>query len=216
MATLYRDVRVERSTLDDTCLIGDRSIVLDSTLGAQVRLQRDNYIQSSTFGSYSYTGQSTRIFATAIGRFCSISWHVSLGPSEHATDTLTTHPLNHDASWGVFGQDDLPVTKFDRQTKIGHDVWIGCGAFVRKGVTIADGCIIGANAVVVKDTEPYGIYAGNPAHLIRSRFQPEIVKQLRALPLYAAADDQLLHIMQKIRAAPLTRDLLKEIAGQLG
>jgi acetyltransferase-like isoleucine patch superfamily enzyme len=52
---------------------------------------------------------------------------------------------------------------------IEDDVWIGAGAVVTSGRTLKKGCIIGANAVVTKDTEPYGIYGGVPAVLIRKR-----------------------------------------------
>lgn len=52
---------------------------------------------------------------------------------------------------------------------IGNDVWIGFGVQVMSGVTIADGCVIAAGAIVTKDTEPYGVYAGIPARLIKYR-----------------------------------------------
>ncbi len=52
---------------------------------------------------------------------------------------------------------------------IGRDVWLGCGVRVLKGVHIADGCIIGAGAVVTRSTVPYGIYAGVPAKKIGER-----------------------------------------------
>lgn len=53
--------------------------------------------------------------------------------------------------------------------RIGNDVWLGSGAKVLKGVNIADGCVIGAGAVVTKDTEPYGIYVGVPARKVGER-----------------------------------------------
>lgn len=52
---------------------------------------------------------------------------------------------------------------------IGNDVWIGFGAQIMAGVKIADGCVIGAGAVVTKDTEPYGVYVGVPAQLKKFR-----------------------------------------------
>lgn len=52
---------------------------------------------------------------------------------------------------------------------IGNDVWIGFGAQIMAGVKIADGCVIGAGAVVTKDTEPYGVYLGVPARLKKHR-----------------------------------------------
>lgn len=57
----------------------------------------------------------------------------------------------------------------EKDITIGNDVWIGFGAQIMAGVTIADGCVIGAGAVVTKDTEPYGVYVGVPAQLKKYR-----------------------------------------------
>lgn len=61
----------------------------------------------------------------------------------------------------------------DNVTYIGDDVWIGYGAIIMSGVTIANGCIIAAGSIVTKDTEPYSIYAGNPAKKVKDRFLTE-------------------------------------------
>ncbi|WP_226783056.1 CatB-related O-acetyltransferase [Oceaniglobus trochenteri] len=211
MARIFEGARVTDSTLAETVTIGDRSIVTGSELLDAVRIQRDNYIQASRIGSFSYTGQSTRIFAARIGRFCSLSWNVSVGPSEHRMDSLTTHALNHDHSWGVFTEEALPVTKFAGETVIGHDVWIGCGAFVKKGVHVAEGCVIGANSVLGRDTEPYGIYAGSPARLIRFRHPPEIIAALAGLNLYDRPDDTVLAAMRHVAGRPLDMALIQEL-----
>lgn len=211
MARIFEGARVSDSDLAETVIIGDRSTIIGTTMGPQVRIQRDNYIEATRIGSYSYTGQSTRIFAASIGRFCSLSWHISVGPSDHRMDTLTTHPLNHDHSWGVFESNDLPVAKFAGETVIGHDVWIGCGAFVKKGVCVADGCVVGANSVLGHDTEPYGIYAGSPARLIRLRYPPEIIAALQALDLYNHSDDHVLAAMRQVKGRPLNRSLINDL-----
>ena len=52
---------------------------------------------------------------------------------------------------------------------IGNDVWIGYGAQIMPGVTIGEGCVIGAGAIVTKSTEPYSVYVGVPAKMIRQR-----------------------------------------------
>jgi len=65
---------------------------------------------------------------------------------------------------------------------IGNDVWIGARVVVLPGVHIADGCVVGAGSVVTSSlAEPYGIYAGNPARLLRHRFPPHVVKWLLGL-----------------------------------
>ena len=56
-----------------------------------------------------------------------------------------------------------------RPVNIGNDVWIGRRAIIMPGVTIGDGCVIGAGAVVTKDIPPYSLAGGVPAKVIRSR-----------------------------------------------
>ena len=62
--------------------------------------------------------------------------------------------------------------------EIGNDVWIGSDAKFLSGVKVGDGAVIAANSVVVKDVEPYAIYGGNPARLIRYRFSNEEIAKL--------------------------------------
>lgn len=62
---------------------------------------------------------------------------------------------------------DQPLTK--RGVRIGNDVWLGAGVRVLDGAVIGDGCVVAAGAVVRGDLEPYGIYAGVPARLVRMR-----------------------------------------------
>ena len=65
------------------------------------------------------------------------------------------------------GRPNLPATR------IGEDVWVGARSFIKAGVTIGDGSIVAAHSVVTKDIPPYSIYGGNPAKLIRKRFNEE-------------------------------------------
>jgi virginiamycin A acetyltransferase len=63
-------------------------------------------------------------------------------------------------------------------TVIGNDVWIGLEALIISGITIGDGALIGARAVVTKDVFPYAIVGGNPAKKIRKRFDDKTIKDL--------------------------------------
>lgn len=62
------------------------------------------------------------------------------------------------------GRPNLP------RTNIGRDVWLGANVFVRCGVSIGDGCVVGAGSVVLGDLPPNSIAAGVPARILRSRF----------------------------------------------
>lgn len=66
----------------------------------------------------------------------------------------------------------------EQVTSIGNDCWIGRNVVVMSGVTIGDGVVVGAGSVVTKDLEPYGIYAGVPAKLIKFRFDKALISDL--------------------------------------
>lgn len=67
---------------------------------------------------------------------------------------------------------DQPIKK--GRVVIGKDVWIGAGAKVLAGSNIADGCVIGANSVIKGTTEPFGVYVGSPARLVKRRALPDM------------------------------------------
>ena len=136
------------------------------------------------------------IDAQSIGRFCSIAHNVHIGFGSHPISYLTTsscfmygstssrmfepYMRPHDERW-----ENVMSEKFACAKKplpiIGNDVWIGFGATVLNGVTIGDGAIIGAGAVVTKDVPPYAIAAGNPARIIRYRFNEKVIGKLLEL-----------------------------------
>ena len=118
--------------------------------------------------------QSERI---EIGKYCSIAEDVTIfGGGEHRTDWVTTYPLRIAFGSPLAHTDGHPATK--GPTRIGNDVWIGYRAIVMSGVTVGDGAVIAAGAVVSRDVPAYAITAGNPARVKSLRFAPEIVAEL--------------------------------------
>jgi acetyltransferase-like isoleucine patch superfamily enzyme len=111
-----------------------------------------------------------------VGAFCSIADEVKifLG-GEHRTDWISTYPFNQfwEEAEKIEGH---PHSRGD--VVIGNDVWIGYGATILSGVRIGHGAVIGAYAVVGRDVEPYTIVAGNPAKVIRPRFDDEVIAAL--------------------------------------
>lgn len=67
-----------------------------------------------------------------------------------------------------------------RRTVIGPDVWIGCGAIIMTGVSIGDGAIVAAGAVVTHDVAAYEIHAGVPARCIGRRFASDAERQMHS------------------------------------
>ena len=114
-----------------------------------------------------------------IGKFCQIAAGVEfvMNGANHQMNASTTYPFYIFGTWEqpAPAQSDLPL-KGD--TVIGNDVWIGQDATILPGVHIGDGAIIGANSVVASDITPYTIVAGNPAKLIRKRFDDELTALL--------------------------------------
>jgi virginiamycin A acetyltransferase len=122
-----------------------------------------------------------------IGKFCQIAHGVRFitSSANHNMNGFSTYPFNnftmtHETSMeDIKAMFNVPGRKAD--TVIGHDVWIGTEAMIMPGVTIGDGAIIGARAVVAKDVEPYTIVGGNPARPIKKRFDDQTIQVLQAI-----------------------------------
>jgi hypothetical protein len=86
------------------------------------------------------------------------------------------------------------VNDFLQLATIGNDVWIGHGAFISPGVTIGDGAVVAGHAVVTRDVPPYAIVGGNPAQILRMRFDLQQCAALQALAWWRFAPWQLIGI----------------------
>ncbi|MFU1792992.1 Vat family streptogramin A O-acetyltransferase [Paenibacillus azoreducens] len=141
-----------------------------------------SYYDSANGGSfedqvlYNYELFGTKLI---IGKFCSIApeTRFMMDGGNHRMDG-STYPFNiFGRGWEAFTP-TLEEIKLKGDTVIGNDVWIGSRATIMPGVHVGDGAIIAAEAVVVKDVEPYTIVGGNPAKVIRQRFAPEVIQEL--------------------------------------
>lgn len=177
-AKLYRNTELRESVIGESVQLGDDTIVLKSMLESNIAINRRNFIQESIIGRFTYTGFNSVIRGVKIGRFCSISWNVSIGGKDHDIDNVTTSAL-----WGfhnMYGEKmkNFQYGKNKGECTIGNDVLISSNAVILRNVTIGNGAVIGAGAVVTKDVEPYSIVAGVPAKKIKMRFDEEIVVAL--------------------------------------
>ena len=127
-----------------------------------------------------------------IGKFCQIAAGVEfvMNGANHQMNAATTYPFYIFGTWEqpAPAQSDLPL-KGD--TVIGNDVWIGQNVTLLPGVHIGDGAIIGANSVVASDVAPYTIMAGNPAKLIRKRFDNELTALLLKFKWWDKSIDEI-------------------------
>lgn len=148
-------------------------------------------------GAYSLVHGPGELVACSIGRYCSIAPGSTIGANEHAIGWLSTSSLFENAS--LLQSPDVPLTRTGRaysasinRIDIGNDVWIGQNCFIKGGVTIGDGAIIGGMSNVISDVPPYAIYGGNPARLIRYRFGHLLIHRLLQLSWWRFDLDQLL------------------------
>ena len=129
-------------------------------------------------GRYSYIGNQCFMVNTDVGAFCSIADRCVVGGATHPIERVSTSPVFHTGNnvlqknFATFEAIKTP------RTVIEHDVWMGMGVFVKAGVTIHTGSVVGMGSVVTHDIPPYEIWAGNPAKKIRDRFDDEIKQEL--------------------------------------
>jgi acetyltransferase-like isoleucine patch superfamily enzyme len=113
-----------------------------------------------------------------IGAFCSIARHVAMYEASHNPQRTTTYFVEKNLL-------RVPPSP-DAETsagaiRIGNDVWIGQAAQIMSGVTVGDGAIVGAGSIVTRDVPPYAVVGGNPARVIRYRFDDETIARMQSM-----------------------------------
>ncbi len=125
-----------------------------------------------------------------VGNFCSLATGVQIFTGgNHRPDWVTTYPFNvlwPQVAGHITGH---PATKGD--VIIGNDVWIGTGALILSGVTIGDGAVVGAHSVVSKNIPPYAIAVGNPAVVVKYRFDETTIQNLLQIAWWNWPDNEI-------------------------
>lgn len=131
-----------------------------------------------------------------IGKFCQIGRGVEfiMNGANHQMNSVSTYPFYIFNGWKQVAtkKEDLP---YKGDTVIGNDVWIGQNVTFLPGVQVGDGCIIGANAVVASNIPPYSVVVGNPAKVIRKRFDDEMIDLLEKLEWWNKTPNQIQKII---------------------
>lgn len=129
-----------------------------------------------------------------IGKFCSIACGAKFifNCANHTLRSLSTYtfPLFFE-EWDLSKSELASAWDNKGDIIIGNDVWIGYDAVIMAGVTIGDGAIIGARAVVTKDVAPYSIVGGVPAREIRKRLAPEVVERMMELKWWDWSEEKI-------------------------
>lgn len=125
------------------------------------------------------------------------------GNQGHNMEWISTFPFYFQAN--IFKSSKNAFIKAGN-TNIGNDVWIGSEAMIMPGVTIGDGAIIAARAVVTKDVQPYSVVGGNPATFIKTRFEQKEIAQLLTMKWWNWQEEKIKENMPLI-CSPNIEDL---------
>lgn len=123
-----------------------------------------------------------------IKKYCQIGGDVAFHASNHPISYMTNY-INSNLFNGT-----LKSNKKEHQIIIGNDVWVGHGVIVLGNITIGNGAILAAGAVVTKDVSPYTVVAGVPAKPVRKRFSETIIQEIEHLQWWDLPEQELENI----------------------
>lgn len=128
-----------------------------------------------SIGERTSIGRYSKIAYANIGKYCSISWDVTIGAISHPMHAISTHAFSFQKRFGLCKKD----LKLEHQfVEIGNDVWIGTGVIVMPGIHVGNGAVVGGGSIVTHPVQDYEIVAGCPARHIGWRFDENIREQL--------------------------------------
>ncbi len=165
-------------TLSEKPLIHPSCKVKNCSLGPYTELGDNCVLEETVLGAYSYCFGGNDIIYSEIGKFASIATGVRINPVQHPHRIrAASHHFTYRCSHYGFGADDDSLIEWRRSNRctIGNDVWIGHNAIIMGGVSIGDGAVIAAGAVVTHDVRPYEIVGGVPAVNIGWRYDEDTI-----------------------------------------
>tara|TARA_B110001450_G_C17590920_1_gene468932 strand:+ start:377 stop:886 length:510 start_codon:yes stop_codon:yes gene_type:complete len=159
---------------------------------------------------HSFCGYDCEIYNTTIGSFCSIANEVAIGGGNHPMNWVSTSPVFYAGRDSVRVKYSEHERKKPHRTIIGHDVWIGQRVLIKQGVQIGTGAVVGMGSVVTKSVPPYAIVAGNPATIIRYRFDSNTINKLLKSEWWLLPSSNLKKAANKITDVERFLDLVNE------
>ena len=161
----------------------------------------EKFVEKSVLHHYPFIGDRL-----VIGKFCAIAEGARfiMNGANHAMSGFSTYPFN------IFGhgwEEGFDVATWQKEnrgdTVIGNDVWIGMEAVIMPGVTIGHGAIVAAKSVVTHDVQAYAIVAGNPAKVVKVRFDQATVARLVKTAWWDWPADKISRNLDAIRGADI-------------
>ncbi len=163
----------------------------------------EHFLEKCVLYHYDFVGDRL-----VIGRFCALAEGVTfiMNGANHATGGFSTYPFNiFGKGWEIGFDPQSWADELRGDTVVGNDVWIGMQATILPGVTIGDGAIVAAKAVVSADVPPYAVVAGNPARVVKMRFDAATVARLRAVAWWSWPVERISRHLDAIRGADIDR-----------
>lgn len=163
-----------KNTITNPAIIVGEYTMYNDFVNDPAQFERNNVL-------YHYPVNHDRLM---IGKFCSIACGAKFlfNSANHSLSSLSTYPFPiFYEEWGLDRKNVAEAWDNKGDIVIGNDVWIGYEAVILAGVTVGDGAVIGARAMVTKDVPPYTIVGGVPAKPIRKRFSEETISEMLAL-----------------------------------
>lgn len=117
------------------------------------------------------------------------------GNSTHRMDWVSLYPF-------MASIKDAYQSRGD--TVLGDGCWLGMRAMIMPGVTIGEGAVVAAGAVVTKDVPPYAVVGGNPAKIIKYRFAHADVDRIKSLNLYALPENKLIELQPLLSSGDIS------------
>lgn len=187
--------------------IFDRGAYVDQSclLEGNNRFSRETKLFNCRVGRGTYFNVGTELRNVHIGRYCSIGCNVKAIVGRHpTTEFVSTHPAFYSVKKQA-GFTYVNKSKFEEylwvdssySIRIGNDVWIGTDAKIMGGITIGNGAIIAAGAVVTKDVPPYAIVGGVPARLIKYRFEDSQIDRLLSVNWWDESEEWITEFADK-------------------
>jgi len=149
-----------------------------STIHQTSKIESGSTIVNTNFDAHSFCGYDCTIINTDIGKYTSIGSGVIIGGGSHPLNWISTSPAFYEGRDSI----KLKLSEHNREapkrTILKNDVWIGDGVIIKQGIVIGNGAVVGFGSRVTKNVPDYAIVAGNPAKILKFRFDDELIKQL--------------------------------------
>jgi phosphonate metabolism protein (transferase hexapeptide repeat family) len=175
----------------------------EAVIGRRCEVLRNSIVEYASLGDYSYLGENCDIAGAVIGKFTAIANSVRIGAPNHPMGRPSQHrftycPEYYEAT-ATRDRDFFASRRADR-VMVGNDCWIGHAAIILPGVSVGDGAVIAAGAVVSRDVRPYTIVGGVPARAIRARFPEAVAERLQRIAWWDWPDDLIFARMSDFRS----------------